>query len=218
MEPDKRYFLEGLFIIAFAVGLTFAFIWLAKTGHRDDVRYRIRFAESVSGLALGDPVKLRGVDVGTVRALEIDKDDPRLVQVDVELRKDAPVKTDTKAMLKLKGITGGQYIELDGGTPETQRLADVTPSGKIPEIPYQKSQLTSIVEKIPVILDKFSTIETKAIKVLNDVGQATGSIKEAASDVKDTTGRIKENPSLLLKGMLKGGGGSQPADAGSRPQ
>jgi phospholipid/cholesterol/gamma-HCH transport system substrate-binding protein len=176
MEPEKRYFLEGLFVIAFALGLTLAFIWLAKTGHRDDILYRIHFAESVSGLSLGDPVKLRGVEVGTVRALAIDNEDPRLVKVDIELRKDAPVKVDTKATLKMKGITGGQYIELDGGTPNTPRLAEVTPAGKVPEIPYQKSQLTSIVEKIPQILDKFSVIETKAAKVLNDVGAATGHI------------------------------------------
>ena len=218
MEPDKRYFLEGLFIIAFAIGITVAFIWLAKTGHRDDVMYRIHFAESVTGLALGDPVKLRGVDVGTVRALSIDKKDPRLVQVDVKLRKDAPIKTDTKAQLKLKGITGGVIIDLEGGTPDTQMLASVTPSGDIPEIPYQKSQLTSITEKVPQILEKFSAIETKASKVLTDVGQVTGTIKEAATDVKETTAKIKENPSVLLKGIMKGSSSppSQPNDPGTK--
>lgn len=217
MEPDKRYFLEGLFVIGFAVGLTLAFLWLARTGSRDDILYRIHFAESVSGLALGDPVKLRGVEVGTVRALSIDKTDPRLVQVDVELRRDAPVKSDTKAMLKMKGITGGQYIELDGGTPDTPRLAEVAPKGEVPEIPYEKSQLASIMDKIPQILDKFSAIESKTAKVLTDVGAATGHIKAAASDVKETTGKIKENPSLLLKGMMKGGA-SQQSDPASRQQ
>src|ERR1700716_2288264 len=106
MEADKRYFLEGLFIIGLALAAALAFVWLSKTGHRDDVLYRIHFSESVSGLSLGDPVKFHGVDVGTVKAMAIDAKDPRLVQVDVSLRKDAPVKTDTKARLQLKGITG----------------------------------------------------------------------------------------------------------------
>jgi phospholipid/cholesterol/gamma-HCH transport system substrate-binding protein len=61
------------------------------------VTYRIRFNESVSGMSLGDPVKFRGVDVGTVKAMAIDANDPRRVQVEVRLRKEAPVKTDTKA-------------------------------------------------------------------------------------------------------------------------
>src|SRR5712691_7642628 len=92
METDKHYFIEGLFVIGFTVAAAFAFVWLAGTGHRDDVTYRIHFAESVSGLALGDPVKFRGVDVGTVKGMAIDPVDPRRVEVDVNLRKDTPVK------------------------------------------------------------------------------------------------------------------------------
>jgi phospholipid/cholesterol/gamma-HCH transport system substrate-binding protein len=122
MEPDKRYFFEGLFIIVLTVAGAFFFVWLGGSGHRDDVLYRIHFAESVSGLALGDPVKFRGVDVGTVKAMTIDAGDPRLVQVDVKLRKETPVKTDTKASLKLKGITGVVFIELSGGGTDAKTL------------------------------------------------------------------------------------------------
>src|SRR5256714_4930595 len=114
METDRRYFIEGLFIIGLSIAAAFAFVWLQSVGHRDDVLYRIHFTESVSGLALGDPVKFRGVDVGTVKTMAIDPDDPRKVQVEVKLRKEAPVKTDTKASLKLKGITGVVFVELNG--------------------------------------------------------------------------------------------------------
>jgi len=53
METDKHYFVEGLFIIGIAVAAAFFSVWLVSSGHRDDVIYRIHFAESVSGLALG---------------------------------------------------------------------------------------------------------------------------------------------------------------------
>ena len=56
MESDKRYFFEGLFIIFFTLAAVFAFVWLSRAGHRDDVTYRIRFNESVAGMSLGDPV------------------------------------------------------------------------------------------------------------------------------------------------------------------
>ena len=65
MESDKRYFIEGLFIIGFTVAAALFAVWLGSPGSRDDVLYRIHFAESVSGLAVGDPVKFHGVDVGT---------------------------------------------------------------------------------------------------------------------------------------------------------
>src|SRR5262252_3563585 len=114
METDKHYFIEGLFIIGFAVAIAFFSVWLISSGNRDDVTYRIHFTESVSGLALGDPVKYNGVDVGSVRAMSIDPADPRRVQIDVRLRKTTPIKTDTRASLQLKGITGAVYIELEG--------------------------------------------------------------------------------------------------------
>ena len=63
MESDKRYFVEGLFVIGFSIALVFFFIWLTRSGNKDDVLYRIHFEESVSGLSLGDPVKYLGVDV-----------------------------------------------------------------------------------------------------------------------------------------------------------
>src|SRR5436190_11825740 len=99
METDKHYFIEGMFIIGLSVAAALFAIWLAGRGHRDDVLYRIHFSDSVSGLALGDPVKHRGVVVGMVEAIVIDPGDPRQVQVDVKLRKATPVKTDTTASL-----------------------------------------------------------------------------------------------------------------------
>lgn len=192
METDKHYFFEGLFILVLTLAATLAFVWLAKTGHRDDVMYRIRFNESVSGMALGDTVKFRGVDVGTVKAMAIDADDPRRVQVDVRLRKEAPVKTDTKATLKLKGITGVVFIELDGGSADAELLAAATPEGKVPEIPSQKSNLTTFLDELPKLAKKFSAIEDKTSKVLSDVGEVTQNVGEVAK-------KVKENPSVLLR-------------------
>ena len=186
MESDKHYFIEGLFVIALSIAAAFFAVWLSRTGDKDDVLYRIHFDESVSGLALGEPVKLVGVDVGTVKTMSIDTKDPRRVQVEVKLHKDAPVKTDTKATLRSKGITGVSFIELSGGTPGAQTLVAVTPAGQIPEIPAEKSSLTTMLEQLPKVIAKFSTIEDQAKKVVADAGAVTA--------------EVKENPSVLLRG------------------
>jgi len=178
METDRHYFIEGLFIIGLSIAAAFFFVWLQSSGQRDDVLYRIHFNESVSGLALGDPVKFHGVDVGTVKALALDPADPRKVQVDVRLRKEAPVKTDTRASLRLKGITGVVFIELNGGAPNAQSLAAVTPEGQIPEIASEKSSLTTVLDQLPRVIEKFSAIEEQTKKVMTDIGEVTGKIKE----------------------------------------
>jgi phospholipid/cholesterol/gamma-HCH transport system substrate-binding protein len=186
METDRRYFLEGLFVVGFLVAAALFFVWLANTGKSDDIVYRIRFAESVSGLSLGDAVKFHGVDVGTVKSIRLDPADPRRVEVDVRLRKETPVKTDTKATLALKGITGVVYVELDGGTATAKRLVDVTSTDEVPEIPSEKSRLNALLDQLPRVVEKFSGLEDQASKVVTDIGGVTN--------------RIKENPSLLLRG------------------
>ncbi|HTR59621.1 MAG TPA: MlaD family protein [Casimicrobiaceae bacterium] len=204
METDKHYFFEGLFILVFAAGAALFFVWVANTGHGDDIVYRIHFNESVSGLALGDPVKFRGVDVGTVKSMALDTSDPRQVQVDVRLRKDTPVKTDTKAVLKLKGITGVVFIELSGGSPDAQQLAAVTPEGRIPEIPSEKSSLNAFLDELPKVLEKFAKLEDKANKVVGDVGGLTSKIKENPSVlVWGQKGKDKENSSLQKNSMAR---------------
>jgi phospholipid/cholesterol/gamma-HCH transport system substrate-binding protein len=185
MESDKHYFIEGLFVIALSIAIAFFFVWLARPGNKDDVLYRIHFEESVSGLSLGDPVKYLGVDVGTVKAMVIDPLDPHKVRVDIQLHKDTPVKTDTKATLKLKGITGVFFIELNGGSASAETLLAATPKGQIPEIPAEKSSLNQVMEDLPKVVAKFSAIEDKAKKVVNDVGAVTA--------------EVKANPSLLLR-------------------
>ena len=189
MESDKHYFIEGLFVIVLSVAAAFAFVWLSRPGNKDDVLYSIHFAESVSGLSLGDPVKFLGVDVGTVKTMNIDPADPHQVEVEVRLRKDAPVKTDTKATLKLKGITGVNFIELSGGSADAQTLVAATPAGQVPEIPAEKSAITSMIEQLPKVIAKFSTIEDQTKKVVSDVGE--------------TAAKVKENPSLLLRSPKK---------------
>jgi phospholipid/cholesterol/gamma-HCH transport system substrate-binding protein len=185
MESDKRYFLEGLFVIGFSIALAFFFMWLVRSGNKDDVLYRIHFAESVSGLSLGDPVKYMGVDVGIVEAMTLLPQDPDRVEVDVRLHKNAQVRTGTTATLRFKGITGTYFIELAGGSVHEKYLVEATPPGQIPEIASKKSSFNQLMEELPRIAAKFSSIEDQTKKVVTDISAVTA--------------KVKENPSVLLR-------------------
>ena len=185
METDKHYFFEGLFIIVFSIAAALFAVWLGSSGRHDDVIYRIHFPDSVSGLTAGDTVKFRGIDVGTVKTMAIDPENSRLVQVDVRLRKETPVKTDTRASLTLKGITGVVFIELNGGDPAAKSLLAVTPENQVPEIPSEKTGLNAMLDELPKLVRKFSAIEDQVKKVVSSVGSLTE--------------KVKENPSLLLR-------------------
>jgi phospholipid/cholesterol/gamma-HCH transport system substrate-binding protein len=185
METDKHYFFEGLFIIVFSIAAAILALWLGSPGHQDDVIYQIHFSDSVSGLTVGDAVAFRGVDVGTVKSMRIDPDNSRLVLVEVRLFKETPVKTDTRASLEMKGITGVVKIELNGGDPAAQMLLAVTPNGNIPEIPSERSGLQAVLAALPKLVEKFSSIEDQVKKVVKNVGGLTD--------------KVSDNPSLLLR-------------------
>lgn len=199
METDKHYFFEGLFIIVFCVAAAFLAVWLGSPGRSDDVLYRIHFAESVSGLAVGDLVKYQGVDVGTVKSMSIDPDNPRRVRVEVRLRKETPVKTDTRASLALKGITGVVYIELNGGDPAAQTLLAVTPPDQVPEIRAEKAGIKAMLDELPKLIRKFASIEDQVKNVVTNVGALTEQIRKVVTNVGAVTDKVKDDPSLLLR-------------------
>jgi phospholipid/cholesterol/gamma-HCH transport system substrate-binding protein len=192
METDKHYFFEGLFILFFSIAAAFFAVWLGSPGRHDDVLYRIHFHESVNGLTAGDPVKFRGVDAGTVKSILIDPDNARQVQVDLRLRKETPVMTDTRASLAMKGITGVVVVELNGGDPAAQTLLAVTPEGQMPEILSEKTGLKAMLDDLPKMVGKFSAMADK----FSAVGDQT---KKVMTGVGELTDKVKENPSLLLR-------------------
>jgi phospholipid/cholesterol/gamma-HCH transport system substrate-binding protein len=203
METDKHYFFEGLFIIVFSVAAAIFAVWLGSSGRHDDVVYRIHFPDSVSGLTAGDAVKYRGIDVDTVKSMIVDPDNARLVQVDVRLRKETPVKTDTRASLTMKGITGVVFVELNGGDPAAQTLLAVTPPDQVPEIPSEKTGLKAMIDELPKLVKKFSALAEKFSGIEDQV-------KKVVTGVGALTDKVKDNPSLLLRRPKEG------ADAGKK--
>lgn len=228
MDEEKKYFTVGLFIIGLALLLAGFAIWLAGSGRADDVQYRIYFGESVSGLTKGGSVKYRGVDVGTVESIMIDPLDPRQIQVDVRLLRSAPVTTETRATLKLQGVTGTVFIELSGGARDAKLLRKATPRGEVPIIQSEISGIAAVVNQLPVIMDKLSRFADQMNKLASDENLAqldmllgntsdisgdvrdivraskrdskeiTVNLRRASRDINQVTETVRDNPSALL--------------------
>ena len=109
------------------------FLWLAFGGpiplKPKGYRFTASFAEA-SQLATEADVRISGVPVGKVKAIEPDRATGRSV-VTIELAsKYAPLPADAKALLRQKTLLGETYVELTPGTssapplPEGGQLAD----------------------------------------------------------------------------------------------
>lgn len=160
MEPKVSYTLVGLFVIVLGAGLLSAILWLGREGE-DKVYdlYYIHMKESVSGLSVNAPVKYRGVEVGRVKHIELDRDNPQQVQLTVEIARGTPLKTDTVANLSSQGLTGLSFVDLSGGTVNSAPLTE-TAGQRYPEIRSRPSLLVRMDEAVSTLLTNLNGITT----------------------------------------------------------
>ena len=115
--------------VAVLVGLaTVSFIALVMFARRpvflDRQReYRAAFRD-VGGLNVGDEVRYGGVRVGSVSALDIDSAPPSAISVRFRVRRETPVRADTRASVTQLGLLGQPYLALEPGTGGGPVLAD----------------------------------------------------------------------------------------------
>lgn len=77
------------------------------------------FLSSVTGLKIGDPVRLAGLDVGKIDEIAIVDNK---IRIDFEVKPGTRIKTDTVASLRLTNLLGGQFLGLSFGSPEAPLL------------------------------------------------------------------------------------------------
>jgi phospholipid/cholesterol/gamma-HCH transport system substrate-binding protein len=69
---------------------------------------------SVSGLRVGNPVEMLGIEVGRVESFKMDQEN-QVVVVELRIRKDIKVYDDAIASVKTAGLIGDRYVSLDAG-------------------------------------------------------------------------------------------------------
>jgi phospholipid/cholesterol/gamma-HCH transport system substrate-binding protein/paraquat-inducible protein B len=141
MNSKTRYFKVGVFILSALTIIVIAILVLSGgTWFKEHVYWETYFDESVQGLEVGSPIKLRGVRVGTVEAIEFVSDvygaklseedlaryghyvlvrgvgKPLAPHLTEEQREAEVVRSITKGLrvrLASQGLTGLVYLEAD---------------------------------------------------------------------------------------------------------
>jgi len=129
--------------------------------------YEIRFGQAVTGLSVGSTVQYNGINMGSVRELYLNPDDPRQVVAVVRLKAEAPVRTDTTARLSISGLTGVALIQLRGGDPDSPRLSK-EPGEDLPVIVAEESPLQRLIEASEDIASTASEVMLRLLDFLSE--------------------------------------------------
>ena len=202
MEKNEHYIIVGSFVLIAILGLIAFALWLNGTrGIHDYLYYQIHFHESVNGLSNGSPVTYRGVDIGNVVSMKIDPAEANTIVTRVRVLADAPIRQDTYAMLKIQGITGTRYIDLSGGEVIQPAIkGGSADKGDLPEITSKYSDIATLENEVPKLVDKASAIATQADHLLDDESLAhTHAILQRWDDISKNL----EQQTIQLDAIIK---------------
>lgn len=88
--------------------------------------YYARFKYS-SGVEVGSLVRYGGMEVGRVKKVGIAPENNSLIEFEIEVDSNVPIKKDAEVLITSIGIMGEDYIEITTGSPH----AELLPSGSL---------------------------------------------------------------------------------------
>lgn len=103
----------GIFVIGGIIAVVAALFLLTDPGTMRGRYHVTTVVPSAGGIRRGDPVQLRGVNIGRVRGFQIDPQ--RGVEVKLELENEYPVPNDSRVTLKSLGLLGGLVADIVPG-------------------------------------------------------------------------------------------------------
>jgi phospholipid/cholesterol/gamma-HCH transport system substrate-binding protein len=225
METRANYVAVGAFVVILLLGAAGVMAWvLGGKFNTQRAFFHISFAGSVSGLTRDSGVRYNGVPVGKVTDIVIDKEHPNHVTVVVALDPTTVIREDAVATLATQGLTGGSYIEISGGTPESPPFAnEYEPMG--PLILSRTGGLQSVFDRAPELMDRFLAIEDQIRDILGGKNRAaidetlenlrklsaalashSGDVEQILANTADATKKIDQLATTANQVMEKAGG------------
>ena len=115
----KKYSIEtvvGIFVVIGLICVAYMTVKLGKVSLLGDDYYPLyaRFS-SVSGLRVGNPIEIDGIEVGRVEQMSIDQE-KQMAVVELKIRKDIKVYDDGSASIRTAGLIGDKFVEIEAGT------------------------------------------------------------------------------------------------------
>ncbi len=201
METKVNYAIVGAFVLILGTVLILGLLWISSGGSMQ-TKFDMYLAieeESVAGLNVNAPVKYNGVDVGKVKSIALDRDNPQRVRLVLAIERGTPIKEDTVAVLKIQGLTGIAYMELDGGALNAAPLR-ATPGEPYPVIRTKPSLSARLETILSNVLAKLDSTSNNINAILSDENRIAFS--SALADIAALTRTLADRKETIDAGIV----------------
>jgi phospholipid/cholesterol/gamma-HCH transport system substrate-binding protein len=204
MESKSHALAAGAFVLLLSALLLAMVLWLM----RDTTDWReleLVTNQTVSGLQPQAAVRYKGVLVGRVQSITLDKEVPGQIRIRIAVEPHTPLTTATFATLGYQGVTGLAFVQLEENTVAGQALPPVA-EGALARIPLQSgfvSRLTeqggNLLEKLDTASQQFNALlqpqnQTILVNSIAEMGQAARQMAELA---RQTQGLLAQSEATL---------------------
>ena len=208
MDTKVNYVIVGAFVAVLGIAVLAVVLWLGKSDYRGVYdRYYAYMRESVAGLSINSTVKYRGVEVGRVKDIVLNPENPEEVRLTLDILRTAPIKTDTVAVLETQGLTGLATVNLNGGSRDASTL-EVAPGQEYPVIKTGSSLFFRLDMAISRLLSEQSltkllananTLSQNATAVVDEDNRAA--LKQILKDLSGITRTVADHNEQMDKGL-----------------
>lgn len=192
MENKSHALAAGAFVLVMAALLAAMATWLTRD-HSEQRLYEISSHEGVTGLQPQAGVRYKGVLVGRVTSIELDRTTRGNVLVRLALNESVPMTTTTFATLGFQGVTGLAFVQLDDTVKDSPEL--LTSKEQIARIPMRAGMVSRFTEQGGNLLGQLEQASQKANALLaaenqKVLMQAVGQLGQAASNIARLTQHV----------------------------
>ena len=125
----KKYTQEtvvGIFVVIGLIAIAYMTVKLGNMGFLGENSYTL-YAKfnKVTGLRVGNPVTMFGLNIGRVESFKLDQKD-QMVVVDFKIDNGIEIYDDAIASIKTEGLIGDKFVSIDpGGSGELLKSGDI---------------------------------------------------------------------------------------------
>jgi len=179
----------GLFLLVAFLILIVLFEMVGKESFfARTAEYKASF-KAIPSLKVGDPVRLAGVDVGTVKTIQVVG---ARVEVAFRVKEGTPIKTDSVATIKLTSLLGTNFVDVSFGSP----AAPVAPSNSLltssepPDLNTLVSRLNDAAGDIQVLARQLNEGIGKSFEPISATFQTMDRVAKKIEKGEGTLGKL----------------------------
>lgn len=115
MKKFSKETFVGIFVVIGIICVVYMTVSLGKLNFFNDDYYTLKARfNTVSGLRSGNYVSALGINIGSVKAFELDQE-RQMAVVTMNIRKNVVIFDDAMASIRTEGLIGDKFISIDLG-------------------------------------------------------------------------------------------------------